>query len=226
MRWALISDIHGNREALDAVFYSIDSKKADSIICLGDIVGYGADPNYCVEEVQKRVEIIIIGNHDHAAIGLTSTDYFNAYARKAAIWTSHQLTRENRIYLQELDYTHKLNDILLVHSTPHQPERWGYIFSSWEAEWQFSRFTEKLCFIGHSHVPAVFKESGGGRLIINIGSVGQPRDNDPRSCYYIYDDERDQGDWVRVEYPIDVAANKIREAGLPEMLAERLYYGR
>ena len=226
MRYALISDIHGNREALDAVLDDIDRKEIDRIICLGDIVGYGADPNYCVERIREVADIVIVGNHDHAAIGLTSTAYFNVYAQEAARWTARTLTKENEEYLRSLEFTHIENDILFVHSTPYQPELWGYVLSPWEAELQFSQFSEKICFIGHSHIPAEYKEPGTARRIINVGSVGQPRDNDPRSCCYIYDNDADSGRWIRVEYTFNITARRIIEAGLPPALAERLRWGR
>lgn len=226
MLCALISDIHGNREALDAALESIRTEGVDYIACLGDIVGYGADPNYCVEVIKDAADIIIVGNHDHAAIGRTSIEYFNHYARSAAIWTAKTLSRENLDYLGGLEFTASMDDVLLAHAAPHRPEEWGYIMSSWEAKWQFSAFGEKICFIGHSHVPAEFRESGSGRRIINVGSVGQPRDNDPRGCYYIYDTEADRGRWVRFRYDYETAGEKIRRAGLPEKLAERLRWGR
>ncbi len=226
MRWALISDIHSNREALDAALESIREEGVDSIACLGDIVGYGADPDYCVELVRETAGIVIVGNHDHAAIGLTSIEYFNPYARIAALWTADTITPENAEYISSLPFTARPDDILLAHASPHRPEDWGYVMSEWEAKWQFSAFEEKICFIGHSHVPAEFRESGSGRGIINVGSVGQPRDSDPRGCYYIYDSDEDTGRWTRFKYDFETAAKKIRVAGLPDMLAERLRWGR
>ena len=226
VRWAVISDIHANREALDAVLDSIEKSSIDSVICLGDIVGYGADPNYCVERVKSCTDAVVVGNHDHAAVGLTSIDYFNPYAKEAALWTMTKLTRQNSKYLKNLKFSFSKKNLLFVHSTPDRPEMWRYVFSLTEAQWQFDRFSEKICFIGHSHVPALYKKSGSDRRIINIGSVGQPRDRDPRAGYYIYDDEKDSGDWIRVTYDIDTAADKIRKAGLPDILAKRLYEGR
>jgi predicted phosphodiesterase len=226
VRYALISDIHGNLEALEAVIKSIETEKPDRIICLGDIVGYGADPNYCVERIKSLVDIAIVGNHDHAAIGLTSTADFNAYAREAALWTAHILSPENKAYLQSLDYQYQENDLLFVHSTPYHPEMWDYLLSYWEAEWQFTHFEEKVCFIGHSHIPVEFVAERSSRRIINIGSVGQPRDEDPRACYYLYNYEQNRGRWIRVEYPFEIAARKILDAGLPKMLAQRLAWGR
>lgn len=226
MRWAVISDIHSNREALDAVLDSIELKRVDSIICLGDIVGYGADPNYCVEKVLSVTDAVVVGNHDHAAIGQTSIYFFNTYAKSATIWTTTELTEKNSASLKNLDFTFSKDNLLFVHSSPESPELWRYVFSLADAQFQFRQFSEKICFIGHSHVPALYKQSGSDRKIINVGSVGQPRDRDSDACYYIYDDEADTGDWIRVKYDIDTAAEKIRKAGLPDILAARLYEGR
>lgn len=226
MRYALISDIHSNREALDATFKEIDALGVDSIICLGDIVGYGPDPNYCVELVRQRADIAIIGNHDEAAINPAAAYNFNHYARKAAIWTNEILTPENRDFLISLGYSIVEDNMFLVHSSPYNPEEWNYIFNFVEAKWQFKYFKQRICFIGHTHYPVQFNDEETGRKMVNIGSVGQPRDNDPRACFYIYDSDSCEGDWVRVEYPLNITARKIRDAGLPSFLAERLLWGR
>jgi len=225
LRWGIISDIHGNLEALEAVLGSINLSGIDKIICLGDIVGYGADPNRCTELIRERADITVIGNHDHAALGLTPTTYFNQHAREAAIWTAEELAEDNREYLLGLAFEIKMDGALFVHSTPDNPAEWNYIFSHYEARYHFTRFEERVCFIGHSHVPVNFKEEGSERRIINVGSVGQPRDHNPKSCYYIYDSETNKGDWMRVEYDIQKAADKIRNAGLPRILADRLFKG-
>jgi diadenosine tetraphosphatase ApaH/serine/threonine PP2A family protein phosphatase len=204
---------------------SIEKQGIDTIVCLGDLVGYGADPDYCVEIIRQKAEVVVVGNHDHAAIGATSVSDFNHFARQAAIWTAKTLTSENKEYLKNLEFRHIYQDLLLVHSTPLQPEEWNYIFSLWEAQEQFDYFTQTVCFIGHSHVPAQFRESKSDRMIVNVGSVGQPRDGDPRACYYIYDTINKKGDWMRVNYPIKDTVAKILAAGLPEPLAERLKYG-
>jgi len=226
VRFAIISDIHANKEALDAVIDSIKHQLPDQIICLGDIVGYGADPNYCVDVVRQMADISIIGNHDHAALGLTSTYTFNIYAREAADWTASRLTPDNIAYLESLKLTHSQDNMLFVHSSPYKPETWGYILSDFEAEWNFEYLDEKLCFIGHSHLPDEFKDEFTGKRIINVGSVGQPRDDDPRSCYYLYDSLIEKGRWIRTEYPFQITAKKILKAGLPRILAERLAMGR
>lgn len=226
MRFAIISDIHANKEALDVVLSSIKQLQPDKIVCLGDIVGYGPDPNYCVEVVREIADIVVIGNHDHAALGKTSTYTFNIYAREAADWTARQLTKENFTFLDDLKLTHSLDDILFVHSSPYKPETWGYILSDFEAEWNFEYLQERICFIGHSHLPDEFKDEFSKKRIINVGSIGQPRDEDPRSCYYFYDSEADKGRWIRTEYPHQITAKKIIQAGLPRILADRLAMGR
>lgn len=226
MRIAIISDIHGNREALDAVLLSIQVQGVDRIICLGDIVGYGPDPGYCLDVIMEKANTTIIGNHDHAAIGLTSTLYFNIYAKEAIEWTSEQISYRHSKYLHSLPFTISEDNVLFVHATPDHPQRWGYIFSEFEAEWCFENFTEEVCFIGHSHIPVEFQDKISDKRIINVGSVGQPRDEDPRSCYYIFDTKKRTGKWIRVEYPYDITAKKIKDNGLPGFLAERLLQGR
>ena len=136
------------------------------------------------------------------------------------------MTDKNTKYLKKLPFSYSKKNLLFVHSTPDRPEMWRYVFSLAEAQFQFDKFNEKICFIGHSHVPAMYKKSGEDRKIINIGSVGQPRDLNPRASYYVYDDDTDNGDWIRVDYDIDISADKIKKAGLPEILATRLYEGR
>lgn len=223
---AIISDIHSNREALEEVLNSVESQKADMLVCLGDIVGYGADPDYCVNTIREKAQIVIIGNHDHAALALTPTYTFNIYAKEAIEWTADKLSPSNIAYLEKLKFTERYESAVFVHSSPFKPEEWNYIMSSWEADWQFDYFTEKVCFIGHSHIPVEYTDRYGKRRIVNVGSVGQPRDNDPRSCYYLYDAEKDKGRWIRVKYPYEIAMKKIIDAGLPRILAERLARGR
>jgi diadenosine tetraphosphatase ApaH/serine/threonine PP2A family protein phosphatase len=225
LKIALISDIHSNQEALDTALQEISNREVDQIYCLGDIVGYGADPNACVDRIQSGAVRCIAGNHDSAAVGTTSIQYFNSYAQAAIRWTSAQLTETNRSYLEGLSLSFSENGIFCVHSTPTNPEKWNYIFSKEEAARHFEAFKESFCFIGHSHIPAEFASRNGKQRIINIGSIGQPRDRDPRLSFIIYDSKRKAFERVRLEYDIEKAAAKIRAAGLPEFLAERLTWG-
>jgi diadenosine tetraphosphatase ApaH/serine/threonine PP2A family protein phosphatase len=225
LKIALISDIHSNLEALDTALQEISNREIDQIYCLGDIVGYGADPNACVDRIKSIVKRSITGNHDAAAVETTSIQYFNSYAQVAIRWTSAQLTEENQSYLKGLSLAFAESGIFCVHSTPTYPEKWNYIFSKEEAARHFDAFKESICFIGHSHIPAEFESRNGKRRIINIGSIGQPRDRDPRLSFVIYDTKRKDFERVRLEYDIEKAAAKIRAAGLPEFLAERLTWG-
>ncbi len=248
MKTAFISDIHANLEALEVVLEDIREQAADRILCLGDIVGYGPDPNPCVALVRKVSEATVIGNHDWAALGRMDTIAFNEYARAAADWTSNSLDAHSREYLSLLPLDKVLDGgIRLVHASPLEPERWTYVLSFREAGRQFEAFEERLCFIGHSHLPIVIQEKdgegedrlvareypdhepfalqAGSRYIINVGSVGQPRDRDPRAAYVIYDDEADSVLLRRLEYPVPVVQEKIRGSGLPDFLAQRLSDG-
>jgi putative phosphoesterase len=154
MRIAIISDIHSNLEALTKALEIIDTKNIDEIVCLGDIVGYGANPNECVEIVKKRAKYVVMGNHDFAvAVDPTELAYFNSYARESALWTRGVLTEENLEFLRSLPFTISIKNLLFVHSSPAQPREWEYIFTEAQAKVQFKYFTEKICFIGHSHLP-------------------------------------------------------------------------
>jgi diadenosine tetraphosphatase ApaH/serine/threonine PP2A family protein phosphatase len=245
MRCALISDIHGNHEALAAVLADIKQKSIKDIFCLGDTVGYGADPAKCLAEIGGLTDRVIAGNHDHGAVGLLDLSSFNLNARKAAEWTGGKLTPGERDLLKKLPLNLKAsiqgNEMLMVHSTPHKPEDWHYILSLDEAEYQFEKFSERICFVGHSHQPIFWECDAHGkcsiagreyvhlerdrRYIINVGSVGQPRDGDPRATYAICDGERMEVAIRRVEYDIKSAQEKIIRAGLPARLAERLSTG-
>jgi diadenosine tetraphosphatase ApaH/serine/threonine PP2A family protein phosphatase len=225
LKVALISDIHSNLEALETALQEIDKRDIRHIYCLGDVVGYGADPNPCTDRIRQVAKETIAGNHDSAVVGLTSTHYFNSYAQAAILWTSRQLTETNRLFLKNLPMTCTDNGVYCVHATPTNPERWDYIFARTEAERHFQAFKEPICFIGHSHIPADFWSKDGTRRIVNIGSIGQPRDRDPRLSFVIYDVETGEVERVRLQYDVEKASEKIRKAGLPEFLAERLFWG-
>ena len=233
---AIISDIHGNLEALEEVFRYLESRKIEKIYCLGDVVGYGPNPNECVEMVRQHCEIVLMGNHDYAAIGKANVDYFNQYAREAALWTRQALSDKNRQYLQSLPFTHQNDDMIMVHASPTNPRHWYYVLSQNEAQIEMHAFSQSLCFIGHSHAPVIYsvKDIFKGesfafeqsqKYIVNVGSVGQPRDGDPRSCLAIYDEEARRIDYVRLEYNIKKTHKKIIKAKLPQFLAERLLKG-
>jgi diadenosine tetraphosphatase ApaH/serine/threonine PP2A family protein phosphatase len=242
MRAAVLADIHGNLAALETVLADIGLKGgADEIWCLGDIVGYGPDPHECIETVQKRCTVCVAGNHDWAAIGKIDTSDFNPEAAEAAQWTARHLKPEDVLYLRSLPLTAEKGDFTLAHGSPRDPI-WEYILSVYEAEESLKYFQTPYCLVGHSHLPLVFQcekrcrlsepedgtriNLGEKRLIINPGGVGQPRDNDPRAAYAIYDREAAVVTLHRVKYDFTVTQGKMEAAGLPFWLISRLAYGR
>jgi len=232
VRYAIISDIHSNLEALTKAFDLIDRESVQEIVCLGDVVGYGANPNECVELVRSRCGTVLRGNHDAAAVNALNAESFTKNARIAADWTRQQLSEENKRFLENLPYTFTRDDVLFVHSSPYQPESWYYVLSEEDLDVAFRHFTERICFIGHSHFPGVFSEEGpakavhrGLRFLVNVGSVGQPRDGNSKLSFGIFDTENWNYRNVRSEYPIQIAAEKILRAGLPRALSDRLALG-
>lgn len=240
MRYAIISDIHGNREALDTVLGEIAQQSCDEIVCLGDIVGYGAEPGYCVDKIREICKIVVAGNHDYAALGKINIDYFNPHARQATLWTRNQLSEDQKQYLADLPLSVILDTCTVVHGSLDSPELFDYIQTSYDAYLTMEKLTNRICFIGHSHVPITFLMdevitytldpkidlSRYQKAIVNVGSVGQPRDNNPDACYAIYDEEALTVEVIRVSYDFERSAAKILEAGLPDFLAERLTVGR
>jgi predicted phosphodiesterase len=236
MRIAIISDIHSNLEALETALTYIRENNIDKIFCLGDIVGYGPNPNECVELIKENCEQVIIGNHDHAVLGLTSVEYFNDFAKISTGWTAKTMTDENKTYLAKLDFKHYTNGYCLVHATPSEPAQWHYILSENDAYHEFTCFDQHVCFIGHSHFPIVFSKKGFSRekkiklekrnkYIINVGSIGQPRDGNPRTCFCIYKPDKNMVEYVRLDYDIAKTREKIIKEGLPVFLADRLTRG-
>ena len=238
MKLVIISDIHSNLAALLQVFTFLEKYNVDKIVCLGDVVGYGPRPNECVEIVRKNCQICLMGNHDHAVLGLTDTYHFNQYAREAVNWTRRTLTIQNKGYLESLPFSHHENEILYVHSTPIHPQEWHYILSDYEAQEYLRSIKQQICFVGHSHIPVIFTSDGLSfyqeeitldleekKYIVNVGSVGQPRDGDPRLCFVTFDSEVRILKFVRLEYPVQETYNEILENQLPAFLAMRLLAG-
>lgn len=232
MKFAIISDIHSNLEALTTALEAIKKESVDQILFLGDVVGYGANPNECVDLVREHCSVILLGNHDLAAVDLSVAEFFTTNARTAAHWTSRELRPGNKDFLKSLPYTAIADGAYLVHSSPYEPEEWHYIISESDARRMFPHFSEAICFVGHSHIPGVFAESSitedirrGERFIVNVGSVGQPRDGNPMLSFGVFDSARWEYRNVRLAYDCEAAGQKIREAGLPRMLADRLLQG-
>lgn len=233
MKIGIISDIHGNLEALTAALGIMADAQVDEVVCLGDIVGYGANPRECLALIRERCTLAVLGNHDQAAVDLRAAEYFSDLARAAAEWTARQLSTDEKRYLSGLPLTAERAGAFLVHASPREPGLWEYIFSEREARGAFGAFSQEICFVGHSHVPGVFAERSGARevgrgdrFIVNVGSVGQPRDGDPRLSVGIFDAEAWSYRNMRVEYDAASARAKIRDAGLPMVLGERLLKGR
>jgi diadenosine tetraphosphatase ApaH/serine/threonine PP2A family protein phosphatase len=250
MKYAVIGDIHANFEALQAVLEECDRLSVDRFLCIGDIVGYNADPERCVDIVQKLdIEVMVRGNHDDMAAGDMELVGFNPQAAMAIEWTRRQLRPEQREWLGKLPMrkTYRPDNsggnatpVTLVHATLDMPDRWGYIFDKLTAAACMNYQYTPVCFFGHTHVPLAFDKFGdlsGGRYdevrlepghkyLVNIGSVGQPRDGDPRASFVIYDSGERLITLHRVEYDIQTCQEKILAAGLPERLAQRLATGR
>jgi predicted phosphodiesterase len=241
MRYALISDIHSNTEALEAVLKDAHEQKAESYLCLGDIVGYGAEPSACLERVRGLNGTVIAGNHDYAVCEKTDTSYFNTYARKAVQWTMQQLSKTQLEYLGKLPLVYESKNYCLAHGSLNGPENWEYILAEEDAMHSFELLKQRILFVGHSHVPFIFTlENGqvsgaephdftlspGAKYIVNIGSVGQPRDMDNRASYCIFDEEKSSVHFRRIPYDFRSTQKKILDAKLPELLALRLELGR
>jgi len=246
MRSLVISDIHGNLEALETVLTVLEGRY-DGVLVLGDLVGYGADPNAVVDRVRALdPRAVIRGNHDKVAAGLEDGESFNAVARSAVLWTYEALTPDNRDYLSNLPEGPVTIDELVevCHGTPFDED--AYLFDELDALRAFEAATRQVCLYGHTHVAVAFRyadsldiiagpgDTAGAciafdadaRYLINPGSVGQPRDGDPRAGAAIVDHDRRQVELFRLPYPIEEAQRKIRLAGLPDVLAKRLSLGR
>jgi diadenosine tetraphosphatase ApaH/serine/threonine PP2A family protein phosphatase len=240
VRYGIFGDIHGNYDAFEAVLAEMEKQKVDEVLCLGDIVGYGAEPHRCIQKVREMGCICLAGNHDHAAIGKLDIDFFNLYAREAAVWTRAALEPEDREFLAGLGFVEHLPGFAVVHGSLHGPEMFNYISTIFDADLSFDALDKPLLFYGHTHIPLTFFDTkpmtytldaeipvgDGTRTLVNVGSVGQPRDEDSRACFAIYDDSAGVVRISRVEYDVHKAAQKIIAAGLPEALAIRLEMGK
>jgi diadenosine tetraphosphatase ApaH/serine/threonine PP2A family protein phosphatase len=244
MRIGILGDIHSNLEALEAVITALQSASIDHWVQVGDIVGYGAQPAECIRRVRELNCTVCLGNHDAAVVGLLSTEYFNPYACQAVEWTRTQLDTSELDFLRQLPLVVEREQYTVVHGTLHMPDQFGYVMSVVEARDSLRQQNTPVCFVGHSHVPAIYTQDGDDadiqvvfspevtaktahckKVLMNVGSVGQPRDEDPRAAYAIYDSETRDASIHRVSYDIASAQRKIMNAGLPEVLANRLALG-
>lgn len=237
MKYAILSDIHSNGEALGRVSAYLSQTKVDEVWVLGDSIGYGADPNECFEWVSGKAGVTLLGNHELAVVDPGLRDWFNPEARAAIEWTAGVLDVKHQAKIKELNYLHIASWATAAHGSPDEPEEFRYLFSFADARASFPAFQTPVCFVGHTHIPSTFVESTHSavylrpgpyelaqneRYILNPGSVGQPRDRDPRLSFGIFDDKEWTFEVVRLEYDNRKAAEKIWAAGLPRYLGERL----
>ena len=238
MKYAIISDVHANLEAVTACFGEIDRIKPDRIICLGDLVDYCAEPNEVIDIIRSRCDIVILGNHDEGQYDHSIISEFRQFAKLSSIHTRSILNSEHLEYLRSLPRLHTENNILFVHASPKYLPGYKYVLDTDAAFENFSSFSESVCFIGHSHRPVIFRQSEDyvekintdsiekeGKYIINVGSVGQPRDGNPKLAFGVFDNEMFKYQQVRIDYDIKIASEKILKSSLPAYLAERLFDG-
>ncbi len=240
MRYGIISDVHGNLDALEAVVAGLEREGVDEFICLGDIVGYGPEPAECLNRVRKISSYVVAGNHDLAVADKLSIANFNALAREATIWTRDKLSSDDVNYLGSLPLVHHLDGLDVVHGTLCSPELFDYVQTTYDASLSMAYMQNAVCFIGHSHVPVTFVQTevisytleteislrAADQTIVNVGSVGQPRDRDPRASCALFDTDQAHVRLCRFPYDIDAAVHKFQKAGLPLALGERLRHGR
>ncbi len=243
MRYILISDIHGNLEALQAVLTFIRKLEPFQFYCLGDVVGYGADPQTCLHTLQDESNLILAGNHDLAVAGLITCESFNEVAHAAVDWTRRQLDDEDLEALANMPLVYIDGDYLFTHASPIEPMKFNYVRTLDDVAGVFSSIGQRFCFVGHTHLPVLVtmnEKNGameivrenritikdGHRYFVNAGSTGQPRDSNPDACVVILDEEAESIEFVRVPYDISTCQSKILSEGLPSYLAERLMLAR
>jgi diadenosine tetraphosphatase ApaH/serine/threonine PP2A family protein phosphatase len=240
LKYAILGDIHANLEALHAVLADAKAQEATRYACVGDIVGYNANPVECLTLLRELQCAVVRGNHDHYCSMDEALSGFHPMAADAVDWTRKQLSAEQRQYLHNLPYVAPVETFTMVHSTLDMPGNWGYVFEALEAEASFTYQRSTVCFFGHTHVPLAFEKFDvvrgglyskikvqlGRKYFINVGSVGQPRDGDPRAAYVLFDLMQNAIELRRVPYDIPAAQEKITRAGLPARMAARLAVGR
>lgn len=242
MRYGIFSDVHSNLEALQVVLEAYKKESIDIYLCAGDIVGYGANPNECIELIRSLGTTVVAGNHDWGSVDLFPLEYFNPAAYQALLWTKDNLTDAAKTFLRSLQLVYKKEALTLVHGTLQSPQNFHYLIDGYVAGEIFRLLETRLCFVGHTHVSGIFiKDKKGGlyystagvidievesKYIVNTGSVGQSRDSNPQAAYCIYDSEKKQVQIKRVDYDMATSRKKIIMAGLPVSLGNRLMVGR
>ena len=242
MLYGIFSDIHSNLAAFEAVVASMRAAGVERRVCLGDLVGYGVDANECVALAKETADICLVGNHDSVAIRWESDAGFNPYAKQAIEWTQGHLSEDSLKYMKGLPYIFEENDICFVHASPMSPADWVYITDLEDALDAFDHFSERCCFVGHTHSPVIvamrdgaipkiietdtYKLEDGERLLMNVGSVGQPRDRDPRACWCLFNTETMTVKLMRVDYNVAQTQGRMRAQGFANFLIERLGVGR
>ncbi|OHB78005.1 MAG: hypothetical protein A2Z34_00865 [Planctomycetes bacterium RBG_16_59_8] len=240
MKYGILGDIHGNIEALEAVLEAMEKEGCRKYISVGDLVGYGASPHECIKRVRDLNTVVVAGNHDLAAIDRLNIDFFNTFAKESAIWTRNTLTEEEKEFIAGLKLVEHVDNFTVVHSTLYSPELFEYIQTSYDAHISFELQERPLVFVGHSHIPVNFirrrtvsfnmdpqvKVDPACKTMVNVGSIGQPRDENPAAVCAIYDSVEQIVRISRVKYDIAGAMKRIVDAGLPDILAERLKFGR
>jgi predicted phosphodiesterase len=240
MKYAVIADIHANLEAFEVVLQDTKDQKCTHYCCVGDVVGYNANPKDCLEIVRTMGMPCVKGNHDEYCSTDEPLDGFNPHAADAVNWTRKQLSEPDKQWLRELKYVRLVASFSMVHATLDGPQNWGYVFDKLAAAASFTYQNTSVCFFGHTHVPVAFirdsvvrggtyskfKVEPGRKYFVNVGSVGQPRDGNPKAAYVIYDLDEGSIELRRLDYDIPKAQKKILEAGLPPRLADRLALGK
>jgi len=239
MKYAIIADIHANLEAFQVVLQDIEKQKCTHVACLGDVVGYNANPKECLDTVRAMNIPCVKGNHDEFCSSETPMEGFSPHAAEAGNWTRTKLLEDDRRWLRELKFLRLVSNFTIVHATLDAPQRWGYVFDKLAAAASFTYQNTPVCFFGHTHVPVAFirdsvvrggtyskfRVEPGRKYFVNVGAVGQPRDGNPKAAYVIYDMDEGSIELRRLEYDIAAAQKKIIEAVLPERLAARLARG-
>jgi diadenosine tetraphosphatase ApaH/serine/threonine PP2A family protein phosphatase len=244
LKIGIFSDIHSNLEALETALAFLQAEGVNEYLCLGDIVGYGASPEECINRIRELPGVAVAGNHDYGAVDKTPIESFNDAAQQAIRWTRHAISANSKRYLESLPLAEVRHGLRLVHSAPSSPGDWDYIMTQSDITYELETFSESVCLVGHSHTPFVASKHNAraqpqtiheleftlpnhaSKFLINAGSIGQPRDGDPRLCLLVYDSHSQRMRIHRLDYDIETAQRKIRAAGLPEILATRLSLGR